>query len=42
MRSAIRVLLADDHGVVREGIGEFLEEQATVAWSLKQKMVFRS
>ena len=27
MKSAIRVLLADDHGVVRRGIREFLEEE---------------
>lgn len=30
MRAAIRVLLADDHGVVRRGIREFLEEESDI------------
>jgi DNA-binding NarL/FixJ family response regulator len=30
MRSTIRVLLADDHGVVRRGIREFLEEDGDI------------
>src|SRR3972149_3725781 len=30
MRAAIRVLLADDHGVVRRGIREFLEEEGDI------------
>ncbi|MBI5959275.1 MAG: response regulator transcription factor [Chloroflexi bacterium] len=30
MKSAIRVLLADDHGVVRRGIREFLEEESDI------------
>src|SRR3989304_4989933 len=30
MNSAIRVLLADDHGVVRRGIRDFLEEESDI------------
>jgi DNA-binding NarL/FixJ family response regulator len=30
MRTSIRVLLADDHGVVRRGIREFLEEESDI------------
>ncbi len=31
MSGRIRVLLADDHGVVRRGIREFLEEEGDIA-----------